>query len=70
MRKIKVIKHDLNEFPYPFDDNTFDVVISNQVIEHLIYPVRFLKEVYRMPKPGGYTVISTKNLQAGIIFLH
>jgi len=62
MKGIKVIKHDLNEFPYPFDDNTFDVVVSNQVIEHLIYPVRFLREVYRILKPKGYVVISTENL--------
>ena len=59
---IKVIKHDLNQFPYPFEDNTFDVVTSNQVIEHLIYPVKFLKEIYRILKPNGYAIISTENL--------
>ena len=62
MKGIDVIKHDLNDFPYPFENNTFDVVISSQVIEHLFYPVKFLKEVYRILKPGGYAVISTENL--------
>lgn len=38
MKGIDVIKHDLNDFPYPFGDNGFDVVVSNQVIEHLLYP--------------------------------
>jgi len=59
---IKVVKHDLNIFPYPFDSNEFDVIVSNQVIEHLYYPVKFLKEIYRILKPGGYVVISTENL--------
>jgi len=62
MKGIDVIKHDLNDFPYPLEDNSFDVVVSNQVIEHLLYPVKFLKEIYRILKPGGYTVISTENL--------
>jgi SAM-dependent methyltransferase len=39
-----------------------DVVVSNQVIEHLFYPVRFMKEIYRILKPDGYAVISTENL--------
>ena len=61
-RGIHVIKWDLNEFPYPFKDNEFDVVLSNQVIEHLFYPVKFMREVFRLLKPGGYAVISTENL--------
>ena len=61
-RGIEVIKHDLNVFPYPFEDGSFDVVVSNQVIEHLFYPVKFLKEIYRILKLGGYAVISTENL--------
>ncbi len=47
-----------------FGDNCFDVVISNQVIEHSHYPVKFMKEVYRILKPGGYAVISTENLSS------
>ena len=62
MKGIDVIKHDLNEFPYPLENNTFDVVVSNQVIKHLFYPMKFLKEVYRILKRGGYAVISTGNL--------
>lgn len=61
-RGIKVVKHDLNCFPYPFDSEGIDVIVSNQVIEHLYYPIKFLKEVYRILKPGGYAVISTENL--------
>lgn len=48
--------------PLPFKDNYFDVVVSNQVIEHLIYPVKFMKEIHRILKLGGYAIISTENL--------
>lgn len=59
---IRVIKYDLNKFPYPFEDNMFDVVVANQLLAHLLYPVRFVREVYRILKSGGYAVISTENL--------
>jgi ubiquinone/menaquinone biosynthesis C-methylase UbiE len=60
---IKVIKADLNE-GIPVPDNSFDVVTSDQVIEHLINIDLFVKEIYRILKPGGYAVISTENLSA------
>lgn len=46
----------------PLGDSSFTVVVSDQVIEHLLYPVNFMKEVYRILKPGAYAVISTENL--------
>jgi len=58
---IIVVNHDLND-TLPFRDNSFDVIICNQVIEHLYYPVKFMREVYRILKPKGYAVISTENL--------
>jgi len=52
---------DLNE-PLPFDDESFDAVHANQVIEHLIGTDCFVKEIYKILKPGGYSIISTPNL--------
>jgi SAM-dependent methyltransferase len=40
---------------------TFDVVISFQVIEHLKNPEKFLKEIKRILKDSGIAVISTPN---------
>lgn len=37
----------------PFEDNTFDVVLCTQVLEHINRPQEFLKELYRVLKPGG-----------------
>ncbi len=36
-----------------FDDESFDLVITQDVLEHLIDPVRSLKEICRTLKPGG-----------------
>ncbi|MEX0782183.1 MAG: methyltransferase domain-containing protein [Dehalococcoidia bacterium] len=47
---------------FPFDDNSFDVAIWSEVIEHLTQnPVHTLGEVYRVLKPGGCVIISTPN---------
>lgn len=37
----------------PFDDSTFDVIYSKSFIEHLYHPERYLKEAFRVLKPGG-----------------
>lgn len=48
----------------PIKDNSFDFVYSVQVLEHLFYPEKFLKEVHRVLKPRGILILSTPNLAA------
>jgi SAM-dependent methyltransferase len=60
-RGVEVVSHDLNE-PLPYEDASFDVVHSNQVIEHLEKTDVFVKEIRRVLKPGGYALVSTNNL--------
>lgn len=38
----------------PFEDDSFDVVHAHQVLQHLTDPVRALKEMARVCKPGGW----------------
>jgi ubiquinone/menaquinone biosynthesis C-methylase UbiE len=47
---------------WPFSSESFDVIISNQVIEHMADIDHFISETYRVLKPGGYAVVSTENL--------
>ena len=42
--------HDLDKFPYPFKDNTFDKIVANNLIEHLHKPNEFIKELWRISK--------------------
>lgn len=45
----------------PFDDNSFDVVISNLVIEHLKNQEVHLKEIKRVLKNGGVCYLAAPN---------
>ncbi len=42
-----------------FADESFDVVLLNHVIEHIDDPLRTLREVHRILRPGGHFVIET-----------
>ncbi|GHU89435.1 hypothetical protein FACS1894202_07620 [Clostridia bacterium] len=45
-------------FNIPKDDDTFDVVISTSVIEHVLYKEYMLKEMLRVLKPGGILIMT------------
>jgi SAM-dependent methyltransferase len=49
------IKLDIQEMP--FDDNTFDVVICNHVLEHVPDDRKALREILRVLRPGGYGIM-------------
>lgn len=42
-------------------DNSFDLVVSFQVIEHIDNDRLFLREIHRVLKPGGTAMITTPN---------
>src|SRR5438874_2506316 len=43
----------------PFCNETFDTVVSTEVLEHVPDPLRALREMQRVLKPGGHLVLST-----------
>lgn len=57
---ITVHEADLNA-ELPIANDTYDLVHSNQVIEHVNDVDAFVAEVFRVLKPGGWAVISTEN---------
>ena len=44
------------------EENSIDYVVTFQVIEHIQNDVRFVKEIYRVLKPGGKLILTTPNL--------
>jgi SAM-dependent methyltransferase len=50
---------DLDHFPYPFADNSFDRVLAIHVIEHLVDVIRSMEEFHRLVRPGGSVRIET-----------
>ncbi|MBI3412288.1 MAG: class I SAM-dependent methyltransferase [Planctomycetes bacterium] len=53
----------------PFDDNSFDVIISRWVLEHVTHPERFLADVARVLRPGGVFVSLTVNAKHYVSWL-
>jgi len=52
---------DLNE-PLPWADDSFDLVLCREGIEHMESPSAALRNFARVLRPGGYLVISTPNI--------
>jgi SAM-dependent methyltransferase len=45
-------------------DNSFDLVLSTQVLEHVEQPENYLKECLRLLRPGGKLVLTTHGIYA------
>lgn len=57
---------DLAKMPLPFPDNSFEVIVSQQVIEHLRLEaemIPLLHELFRILRPGGSLWISCPDME-------
>jgi len=61
-RGIKGIVADVNRDSLPLDDNTIDIVLFQEVIEHLYNSDLIMTEIRRVLKPRGLLILSTPNL--------
>lgn len=52
----------------PFGDRTFDLVTANMVVEHVPDPAEFLRDIFRVLRPGGHFLFVTPNLLSPLIF--
>ncbi len=53
------VLHDVNDFPYPFQADSFDRVICNGIIEHVDNVVRVMEELHRICRAGAVVEITT-----------
>jgi len=52
------IVHDLDVYPWPFEDNAVSEIVMSQCLEHIADHNRAMKEIHRILKPGGVAKIS------------
>lgn len=52
----------MKECIQPFDDNTFDVVLTYETLEHVPWPTEYIAEMSRVLKPEGTLVLTTPNV--------
>ncbi|MFT5846054.1 class I SAM-dependent methyltransferase [Psychroserpens sp.] len=48
------VKADICDLP--FDDNSYDIILCNHVLEHIPDDTKAMQELYRVMKPGGMGV--------------
>ncbi|WP_258101738.1 class I SAM-dependent methyltransferase [Marinoscillum pacificum] len=49
------VKMDIHEIP--FEENTFDVIFCNHVLEHVDSDIKAMQEMRRVLKPGGWAIL-------------
>ena len=47
------VVHDLNKFPYPFDDDRFEYILCDNILEHLDNLIGVTEELWRISKKNG-----------------
>ncbi|MGV3485744.1 MAG: class I SAM-dependent methyltransferase [Planctomycetaceae bacterium] len=56
------IPTDGPQWRLPAEESSYDLVLSSQVLEHVLDPMSYLQEAHRLVKPGGRLVLSTHGM--------
>jgi len=64
------VAHDLSVTPLPFEDNSFDMVIANHVLEHIPNWFDCFAELARIVKPGGLVEIWIPTMSTDASFVY
>ncbi len=59
------VVHNLDQFPYPFHDNYFELVEADHVLEHLTEPFAVMRELHRICAPGATIHIRVPHFSRG-----
>ncbi|MCA9932350.1 MAG: class I SAM-dependent methyltransferase [Anaerolineales bacterium] len=59
---------DLNQIPYPFSCDTFDIIICEHILEHLEDLIRIVEEIHRVAKAGAKFIVEVPHFSSVYYF--
>jgi SAM-dependent methyltransferase len=62
------IVHDLDEFPYPIEDSSFDQILLQDVLEHVAEPIKLFEELHRIGRPGARIQLRTPHFSSVLAY--
>lgn len=62
------IVHDLDVFPYPVEDGSFDQILLQDVIEHVREPIHVFEELHRIARPGARIQLRTPHFSSVLAY--
>jgi SAM-dependent methyltransferase len=62
------VVHDLDAFPYPIADASFDQILLQDVIEHVREPIRLFEELHRISRPGARIQMRTPHFSSVLAY--
>src|SRR6185312_8236831 len=62
------IVHDLDAFPYPIEDGSFDQILLQDVIEHVREPIHVFEELHRIARPGARIQLRTPHFSSVLAY--
>jgi len=62
------IVHDLDVFPYPIPDDSFDDILLQDVLEHVQQPIRLFEELHRVGRPGARIQLRTPHFSSVLAY--
>ena len=55
---------DLNQFPYPFAPNSFEEIICEHILEHLLDLIAVVDEIYRIARPNARLIVEVPHFSS------
>ncbi len=62
------IVHDLDTFPYPIEDASFDQILLQDVLEHVREPIAVFEELHRIARPAARIQLRTPHFSSALAY--
>jgi SAM-dependent methyltransferase len=62
------VVHDLDAYPYPIEDSSFDQILLQDVLEHVAEPIRLFEELHRIARAGARIQLRTPHFSSVLAY--